>query len=101
MNHEVVVKVQNLAIFLACWYLFTITTYGTNVPAGLFLPGMIIGCALGKVLYILADDAGIIFGTDEEKLSMTSLYIIISCGAFMAGYTRMTYSLAIILMETS
>lgn len=39
-------------IFGATWYFFTITTYGTNVPAGLFLPGMIIGCALGN-LYAL------------------------------------------------
>jgi len=27
-------------------------------------------------------------------------YIIMACGAVMAGYTRMTYSLAVILMET-
>jgi H+/Cl- antiporter ClcA len=27
--------------------------------------------------------------------------IIIGCGAFMAGYTRMTYALGVILMETS
>jgi H+/Cl- antiporter ClcA len=25
-------------------------TYGTNVPAGLFLPGMIVGSALGEIL---------------------------------------------------
>lgn len=41
----------NLAVFIGCWYLFTITTYGTNVPAGLFLPGMIIGCGMGKLCY--------------------------------------------------
>jgi len=28
-------------------------------------------------------------------------YITIGCGAFMAGYTRMTYSLGVIIMETS
>lgn len=27
--------------------------------------------------------------------------IVIGCAAFMAGYTRMTYSLGVILMETS
>jgi len=37
--------------FLAVWYGFTIITYGTNVPAGLFLPGMIIGCAVGDLTY--------------------------------------------------
>jgi H+/Cl- antiporter ClcA len=44
---------QEMASFVAVWYLFTITTYGTNVPAGLFLPGMIIGCALGDLLFRL------------------------------------------------
>jgi len=39
--------------FIAVWYIFTITTYGTNVPAGLFLPGMIIGCAVGDLSYRL------------------------------------------------
>jgi len=31
------------------WYFFTIITYGVWVPAGLFLPGIIIGCAVGGV----------------------------------------------------
>lgn len=35
--------------FILVWYFFTITTYGTNVPSGLFLPGMIIGCVLGAI----------------------------------------------------
>lgn len=42
---------MNQFYFLIIWYLLTITTYGTNVPAGLFLPGMIIGCALGRSLF--------------------------------------------------
>jgi H+/Cl- antiporter ClcA len=29
------------------------------------------------------------------------IYIILGMGAMLAGYTRMTYSLAIIVMETS
>ena len=37
----------HLLIFTGIWYLFTISTYGVWVPAGLFLPGIIIGCAVG------------------------------------------------------
>lgn len=37
----------HLVAFAAAWYIFTITTYGVWVPAGLFLPGIIIGCAVG------------------------------------------------------
>jgi len=35
--------------YLAVWYIFTITTYGVWVPAGLFLPGIIVGCAIGAI----------------------------------------------------
>lgn len=51
MNHKVTIEAPELMIFVAIWYFFTITTYGTNVPAGLFLPGIIIGCGLGKLIF--------------------------------------------------
>lgn len=51
MDTNVVIEYWNMFGFLIVWYFFTITTYGTFVPAGLFLPGMIIGSALGQVLY--------------------------------------------------
>lgn len=87
--------------FLATWYLFTILTYGTMVPAGLFLPGMIIGCSLGQVLFQTMDAAGLIGGAADEKTHVGRSYVILGCAGFMAGYTRMTYSLAVIIMETS
>ena len=37
----------HLLCFAATWYFWTIVTYGVWVPAGLFLPGIIIGCAVG------------------------------------------------------
>ena len=53
---KVDVTIIDLLIFVSIWYLFTIITYGTNVPAGLFLPGIIIGCVLGKITFIFADN---------------------------------------------
>ena len=38
-----------MLMYLSVWYFFTITTYGVWVPAGLFLPGIIIGCAAGAI----------------------------------------------------
>ena len=92
--------------FISVWYLFTITTYGTNVPAGLFLPGMIIGCCMGD-LYFRAVQKMDWFGLkdvpDDDKWAQgfRRKNIVIGTGAFMAGYTRMTYALGVILMETS
>lgn len=57
-----IVTYGNAVVFLLTWYFFTILTYGTNVPAGLFLPGMIIGCALGAVIFRSMDWANLIIG---------------------------------------
>jgi H+/Cl- antiporter ClcA len=74
-------------------------TYGVNVPAGLFLPGMIIGCAVGHIYGYLLQQLNIIDESDYE--SNKKNYIIIAIAGYMAGYTRLTYSLCVILMETS
>ena len=47
MDARVPFNLTQITIVFCAWYGFTIITYGTNIPAGLFLPGMIIGCALG------------------------------------------------------
>jgi|TARA_B110000305_G_C19171016_1_gene507265 H+/Cl- antiporter ClcA len=48
-----------MIVFAAVWYFWTIVTYGTNVPSGLFLPGMIIGCALGEIYAKTMWDIGV------------------------------------------
>lgn len=86
-------------VFVSVWYFYTIITYGTNVPAGLFLPGMIIGCSLGEIYAHQCYNMGILDDIHYQKYRV--IYIILGMGAMLAGYTRMTYSLAIIVMETS
>ena len=44
----ITVDTKHAACFVFLWYFYTITTYGVWVPAGLFLPGIIIGCAVGS-----------------------------------------------------
>jgi len=45
------IDVPTVLIFLALWIVFTFITYGVWVPAGLFLPGIIIGSCIG-LLYV-------------------------------------------------
>ena len=45
----ILVNWDHMLIYFCCWYFFTITTYGAWIPAGLFLPGIIIGCAVGSI----------------------------------------------------
>lgn len=45
-----------LVIFSVTLYFLMIFTYGINVPAGLFLPNIVVGCAWGKLLGMIFRD---------------------------------------------
>ena len=47
MSKDVAPGIHEIIAFMFVWLLFTSVTYGIWVPAGLFLPGIIIGCSLG------------------------------------------------------
>lgn len=85
--------------FACTWYFWTIITYGTNVPSGQFLPGMIVGCAIGEIYAKTMLNIGIY--DQQHYKDYRVIYIILGMGSMLAGYTRLTYSLAIIVMETS
>ena len=94
---ESTVPVVDISIYLAVWYGLTIITYGVWVPAGLFLPGILIGCSVG-ILYMDMLVYG--FGMDINRIGGQA-YIIIGATAMLAGYCRLTYSLAVIMLETT
>jgi H+/Cl- antiporter ClcA len=49
-----------MIVFASVWYFFFVTTYGIFLPSGLFLPGMIIGCAIGDLYNHFTLDVGLI-----------------------------------------
>ena len=87
----------NILIFFLVWYLLTITTYGVWVPAGLFLHGIIIGSSIG-LLYLQLMVVGL-------NLNIAQIggqaYIIIGAASMLAAYCRLTYSLSVIMLETT
>ena len=93
-------ELRQMFFYLAVWYFFTITTYGVWVPAGLFLPGIIIGCAVGAIYEELhrkiTDQDGI-----ERDYSYAVVPILVSVGAMLSAYCRMTYSLVVVMLETT
>jgi len=99
LDESVMCNFTQMFAFTVCWYIFTITTYGTSVPSGLFLPGMIIGCGLGEMYSKIILNIGLI--DDAHYAVYRVIYIILGMAAMLASYTRMTYSLAVIVMETS
>lgn len=90
--------IPQLIVYGAVWYFFTITTYGINVPSGLFLPGMIVGTALGDIYVNSINSWGWIDDAHFEAFRVT--YLALAMAAMLAGYTRMTYSIIVITMET-
>jgi chloride channel 7 len=76
------------------WYLMTIVTYGTAVPAGLFLPGILIGCSLGRMVTLFIN-------TNIEHEVQPATYAIIGAASVLAGYSRLSFSLAVIMLETT
>lgn len=85
-------------VYGAVWYFWTITTYGVNVPSGLFLPGMIVGTSLGDMYVKTIEGWGWIDEAHRENFRVT--YLALAMAAMLAGYTRMTYSILTITMET-
>lgn len=111
MNEAENLTTSTLIVFFILWYVMMCVTYGTNVPSGLFLPGMIIGCTLGYIAFNIAQISYDRLSNvdpmhpdeylERNQRVILKKYIILGCGGFMAGYTRMTYSLGVILMETT
>jgi H+/Cl- antiporter ClcA len=62
------------------------------VPAGIFLPGILIGCALGRILAIIQS---MLIDTSNQ------IYATVGAAAILGGYTRFSFSLAVIMMETT
>ena len=73
-------------------------TYGVWVPAGLFLPGIIIGCTVGAIYEELNQQ---FFPTEDKEYSDAVVPVLLGIGGMISAYCRMTYALAIIMMETT
>lgn len=84
-------------IYFAVWYFFTITTYGIWVPAGLFLPGIITGGAMGR-LYSRAYESIFDVSVGADFIRNNAL---LGATAMLSGYCRLTYSLGVVMMETT
>ena len=72
----------------------TIITYGTAVPAGLFLPGILIGCSLGRMLSLFIK-------MNIGQTVQIATYGTIGAAAVLGGYSRLSFSLAVIMLETT
>ncbi|XP_009302552.1 H(+)/Cl(-) exchange transporter 6 isoform X1 [Danio rerio] len=77
-----------LYFFLSCW------TYGVSVPSGLFVPSLLCGASLGR---LLANVLKINF----HMQIYSGTFALIGAAAFLGGVVRMTISLTVILIEST
>lgn len=89
---------EQLVLYLLAWYIFMTITYGVFIPAGLFLPGIIIGCAVGAIYEELNQK---MFSQEDKSYSDAVVPVLLGVGAMLSAYCRMTYSLAVVMMETT
>ena len=94
LNKQANFAPSQLFLYFIIWYCFTVITYGSSVPSGIFLPGILIGCSLGRLIGIFIQNY-IIYDIRPTT------YAIIGAASLLAGYTRLSFSLAVIMLETT
>ena len=88
--------IASILIFCFVWIFLTFVTYGVAVPSGLFLPGIIIGCCVGLLFLQVMLSLGYSIWTVGGQP-----YIIMGACAMLTAYCRLTYSLTVIMLETT
>ncbi|CAG8980212.1 hypothetical protein HYALB_00012834 [Hymenoscyphus albidus] len=90
--------------------ILTIITFGIKVPAGIYVPSMVVGGFLGRIVghfmqwLVLRFPTNPIFGNCAAHADGTScitpgVYALIAAGSTMCGVTRLSITLAVILFE--
>ncbi|KAJ8328947.1 hypothetical protein O5D80_002909 [Batrachochytrium dendrobatidis] len=84
-----------------------IFTFGIKVPAGLFVPSMVVGACAGRILGVFGLYVQAMYPTSwvfsfcqgREECITPGLYAMVGAAAAISGVTRMTVSLTIIMFE--
>ena len=88
-------------------FLLTSVTFGLQVPAGIILPSMAIGALYGRAVGVIIEvwqgnhSEALIFANCEPDIPCITpgTYAIIGAAAALAGVTRMTVSIVVIMFE--
>ena len=90
--------------------LLTIITFGIKVPAGIYVPSMVVGGLMGRIFghitqYLVIRNPDFFFfrscpvNASTEACVTPGVYALIAAGATMCGVTRLSVTLAVILFE--
>lgn len=89
--------------------ILTIITFGIKVPAGIYVPSMVVGGLMGRLVghvmqwIVLETPSWPVWGhcaaVGEASCIQPGVYGLIAAGATMCGVTRLSVTLAVILFE--
>lgn len=102
--------IKYLCIAFVIKAVLTTITFGIKVPAGIYVPSMVVGGLAGRIvghavqlLTLTYPNAGIWGGWpaagNPESLVTPGVYALTAAGATMCGVTRLSVTLAVILFE--
>lgn len=95
-NPKLAYSSVHLLIFFVIYFFLTCWVFGLGVPAGLFVPALLSGAAMGRSF---GEGLHIIF--PDMDWVVPGKYAVIGSAALLGGISRMTLSLTVILMETT
>ncbi|XP_054718169.1 LOW QUALITY PROTEIN: H(+)/Cl(-) exchange transporter 5-like [Uloborus diversus] len=101
-------SVALLCLALVFKLVITVFTFGIKVPAGLFIPSMAMGAIMGRMVGIGMEQIAMSYSDwkllekacpEGESCMSPGLYAMVGAAACLAGVTRMTVSLVVIMFE--
>ena len=107
---EILEVIRYLCIAFVIKAFLTTITFGIKVPAGIYVPSMVVGGFMGRIvghlvqyLVVLYPDSAF-FGScpkggGPEGCVTPGVYALVAAGATMCGVTRLSVTLAVILFE--
>lgn len=97
-----------LTLALMFKFVITIFTFGMAIPTGLFIPAMTMGAITGRIIGVLMEQVAFKYPdlwifqnacSTGENCMTPGLYAMVGAAATLAGVTRMTVSLVVIMFE--
>jgi len=84
-----------LFLFFVFYISLATVTYGIAVPSGLFVPSLLSGAALGRLI------GNLVYKFYPDRFAFSNTYSLIGAAAVLGGMARMTISLTVILLEAT
>lgn len=107
---EILHIIRYLGIAFVIKSILTTITFGIKVPAGIYVPSMVVGGLLGRIVghlvqyIVFTHPDWAIFNSCPKDQGLEScvtpgVYALVAAGATMCGVTRLSVTLAVILFE--